>query len=395
MSRLNLLLLLLAMANLTASVGHTQETSLLIFHFDVNAGEATLIISPDRHGVLIDAGQQGRGYDPIGSFLDRARYDGLLVSLDYTIITHYDDDHLGGMDEVYRHGWYPEIAAYDRGNSYLPPFNTRPARGCAGVEVAEAEAIAPWGGAPERWCPPEAESTSCAMLQYILAAERGGKRRELQAGDVLELDHGLQIVTLVANARNVNGDVANVFFEGRRLDCGQDDLSIGLLVKYGDFRYLIAGDLTGDPDARVADVEELIKKEARDVDVYHVNSAGDWTGSSADFMRAIRPSVAIVSNGAEGHHPVGQVVRDRILAVTPRPEVYLANLNPQERAWKGNSDTIADDDLEGFDGMIVINVWENSYRVTRWRNSDRLDKPGRQYQIKKVLPAVGQGPKND
>ena len=32
-----------------------------IFHFDVNVGDATLILSPDKHAVLIDAGDRGRG----------------------------------------------------------------------------------------------------------------------------------------------------------------------------------------------------------------------------------------------------------------------------------------------------------------------------------------------
>jgi beta-lactamase superfamily II metal-dependent hydrolase len=71
-----------------------------IFHFDVNTGDATLIVSPDGHGVLIDAGDRGRGINPISEFLNRAKDDGVLTSLDYVIATHYDADHIGGMDEL-------------------------------------------------------------------------------------------------------------------------------------------------------------------------------------------------------------------------------------------------------------------------------------------------------
>jgi beta-lactamase superfamily II metal-dependent hydrolase len=44
-----------------------------IYHFDVNTGDATLIITPGKRGVLIDAGNTGRGLNPILEFLNRAK----------------------------------------------------------------------------------------------------------------------------------------------------------------------------------------------------------------------------------------------------------------------------------------------------------------------------------
>jgi len=52
---------------------------LSIFHFDVNTGDATLILSPDGHGVLIDAGNRGRGLNSIAEFLNRAKVSGQLA----------------------------------------------------------------------------------------------------------------------------------------------------------------------------------------------------------------------------------------------------------------------------------------------------------------------------
>ena len=124
------------------SIAEAAPPRLSIFHFDVNTGDATLIISPDGHGVLIDAGDQGRGLNPIREFLDHARRENVLTSLDYVISTHYDADHIGGMDEVLTHGWYPAIAALDRGNAFLPPFDRQYVQNsCRGIDPDQAEQL--------------------------------------------------------------------------------------------------------------------------------------------------------------------------------------------------------------------------------------------------------------
>ena len=171
-----------------------------------------------------------------------------------------------------------------------------------------------------------------------------------------------------------------MFVSGRRTDCAENDLSIGLLVKFGDFRYLIAGDLTGDPNEDVVDVEELIKDDAKDVDVYHVNHHGSRTSSSDDFLQAIKPRVVIVSNGGSYCHPSKEVVTNRILTVSPKPAVYLTN-KPSKCAWKAPSDSIADHDRTGYDGIVEISVWKRTYRVFRWEKGARIDS-GDQYRIK-------------
>lgn len=351
-----------------------------IFHFDVNTGDATLVVSPDGRGVLIDAGDRGESAEQIVRFLDRAHRDGVLTSLDFTIATHYDADHIGGMDQVFAGGWYPQQAALDRGSTFLPSFDRGSVEeGCYGVEdVQRAEAIVPWGGAPEESC---AGRASCQIIEYFLAAEDGGGRKTLEPGDVLTLDHGIELVALVVNARDVEGDAVDVHFTGRRDDCASNDLSVGVLVKYGDFRYLVAGDLTGDPEQSVADVEAVVRDDAEDVDVYHVNHHGSETSSSLDFMEALRPTVAIVSNGGSHGHPRRTVIEERIFSVSPRPAVFLTNRNPDELAWPGEDDRVSDLDRDGYDGLVEIQVWRRSYRVFVWRDGSPMT-PGTRFFIK-------------
>jgi beta-lactamase superfamily II metal-dependent hydrolase len=364
-----------------ASVAFAAPPKMSIFHFDVNTGDATLIISPDGHAVLIDAGDRGRGLNPIVEFLNRAKTDGVIASLDFTIATHYDADHIGGMDEVLRNGWYPAIAAHDRGDSMLPPFD-RPLvlQKCGNIDANAAETAAPWGGAPTSFCG-MSEAASCAIIDYIIAAKEGGKRQTVTAGQVLELDHGTTLKIVVVNATDASGNSVAVDFPGRRDDCAANDLSVGVLVSFGNFRYLVAGDLTGVPAEKVADVESLIIDDLEPLDMYHVNHHGANTSSNTEFMEAIRPTVGIVSNGRKHDHPRKTVIEERILSLDPPPTLYLTNFNDNEAAWNEDPDAIADDDFNEFDGMIEVSVFQQSYRVFRWRNGSRMDS-GQQFLIR-------------
>jgi len=368
------------LALLVPAISWGAPPRMRIFHFDVNTGDATLIVSPNGEGVLIDAGDRGTSAEHVIRFLDRAREDGVLISLEYTIATHYDADHIGGMDQVLAAGWYPEQAALDRGDTLLPAFDREYVEDrCSGVEdVQAAQDLVPWGTAPEESCPRRA---SCQIVEYFLAAEDGGKRETINPGDAFRLDHGIEFLTLVANAEDLDGDTVDVHFSRRRDDCAANDLSVGVLVKFGDFRYLVAGDLTGDSDQEVADVEELIKDDAADVDVYHVNHHGSETSSSLDFMEAIRPTVAVVSNGGAHGHPRRTVIEARIFRVSPQPAVYLTNRNPDEDAWQGEDDVVSDLDRFGFDGMVELQIWRRSYRVFIWRDGAPVT-PGTRFFIK-------------
>lgn len=144
-------------------------------------------------------------------------------------------------------------------------------------------------------------------------------------------------------------------------------------MSFGNFRYLIAGDLTGVPNEGVADVESLIIDDLELLDMYHVNHHGANTSSNADFMATIHPTVDIVSNGRKHDHPLKTVVDERLLSLNPPPTLFLTNFNCNEAAWNEESSAIAEDDFEDFDGTIEVAVFRNSYRVFRWRNGSRID----------------------
>ena len=62
---LSSILLVLFAAAVTWSSATAAPPQFTIIYFDVNVGDATLLITPAKHAVLIDAGDPGRGSYPI------------------------------------------------------------------------------------------------------------------------------------------------------------------------------------------------------------------------------------------------------------------------------------------------------------------------------------------
>ena len=92
--------LLCAVLSLAALAASAQAQELRIYQIDVEQGDATLIVSPEGHALLFDAGPNGAG---AGRVIPRLEALG-VSGLDYTVVSHYDADHIGGLDEVLNGG---------------------------------------------------------------------------------------------------------------------------------------------------------------------------------------------------------------------------------------------------------------------------------------------------
>ena len=105
------------LAHLCLSVGIAAGSqaalakTLDIYFIDVEGGQSTLIVTPDRHSLLIDTGWAGDGsntdYRPVEPRLARdanrilaAAHDAGVKQIDYLLITHFHHDHDGGVAEL-------------------------------------------------------------------------------------------------------------------------------------------------------------------------------------------------------------------------------------------------------------------------------------------------------
>jgi beta-lactamase superfamily II metal-dependent hydrolase len=98
----NGLLASLALALLSSAWAFTSPDSkepLHIFFVDIEGGQATLLVTPDQHGLPIDTGwpgSNGRDADRIVAVAGKAG----ISKIDEVLITHFHNDHVGGLPQL-------------------------------------------------------------------------------------------------------------------------------------------------------------------------------------------------------------------------------------------------------------------------------------------------------
>src|SRR6516225_4837923 len=93
-----LLIAVLSTSALLVATSHAAPTPkpLQIYFIDVEGGQATLVVSPSGQSLLIDAGWPGNDGRDADRILAAAHQAG-LQQIDYVLITHYHRDHVGGI----------------------------------------------------------------------------------------------------------------------------------------------------------------------------------------------------------------------------------------------------------------------------------------------------------
>jgi len=248
----------------------------------IGQGDATLIRSPDGKSFLIDAGPPGAGRKfllPLLKQLGLNRLDGLLI-------THYDLDHLGGV---------PELLAGEDGE--------------VGT-IDDIKLTCAWdrGGVPY--------DSSPGLIPYFESLqETQTPRQAVELGQELALDPALKIRIVAVNGEvwDSSGNTSRVDLSPETFKEKENAASIALLIEYGNFRYLTAGDLTGGGMLNgflTPDVESLLGEAIGEVDVLHADHHGSLSSSNANFVAATSPQAVFVQAGIKNPygHPASEVV---------------------------------------------------------------------------------------
>jgi len=282
--------------------------TMTIVFIDIDQGDATLIISPSGKSLLVDAGPTGSG-----SHVHSIMTGYGLTHIDYTVATHYHEDHIGGLDEVISaFGGFSTVTGYlyDRNGSYSStPYN----------EYATAT-----GG---QW--------------YA-----GGKRKFIDKGTIIDLGNGV-----TAECMGVNGNGLSVSEE--------NDKGVVLKVSYVNFDMYIAGDLGGINGGGYADVESTVMNDVGSVEVYQVDHHGSKYSSNSNFLSTLDPTIAVFSVGTNGYGHVHPESFDRINPAVDY--MYYTNTGSGSTPAPGDPGTgegkIINDD-------IVLTCDGSSYLVT-------------------------------
>jgi competence protein ComEC len=263
-----------SLASPASGATETHQT-LQIYFIDVEGGQSTLIVTPERHSLLIDTGWAGAGGgfrpgDPhkardANRILAAAR-DAGITQIDYLLITHFHVDHDGGVTEL----------------AQLMPIRTFVDHS---APSAEAERTSP--------------ETKEGYEAYLKVRSHGAHLQPVPGERVPLKD--VEAIVVSSGGSTLKGPVmtggpTNAACPDHATpprDLYENPRSTGVLIRYGQFRFLDVGDLTGQPLFDLVCPKNMIGP----VDAYLVAHHGGPDVSVTETFAALKPRVAIMNNG--------------------------------------------------------------------------------------------------
>jgi beta-lactamase superfamily II metal-dependent hydrolase len=324
-----------------------------IHQIQTGRGNAAFFVFPDGTTMLLDAGEvpgEGgrRGRFEIGpqrpnasksvagwlaSYVQRFGPRGRSAALDYAVVTHYHDDHMGALPEFSR--LIPIGTLIDRGEDPPPPtypvvrayFDFR--RGFPQDKVQKVR-VGETGQIDQRQHDPSFEIRVVAANGQVWTGKKNAVRTHFPTG--WQKLHISEQPT-------------------------ENDCSIAFLLRYGAFRYFTGGDLAGVPlDYLPAwhDLETPVARATGPVDVAVLNHHGWLDSTNGAFLQMLRPKVAVIP-AWHATHPDHSVVR-RLRSPgkgIERPELFLTTLLEAPRAVLSY---LGSDVFRNAEGHVVVRV---------------------------------------
>ena len=288
--------------------------------------------------MLIDAGDTTKGK----AVVDALKRNN-IQQLDYFIATHQHPDHIGGSAEVFKA--VKVLNVIDNGEKpSVPSSPTSPSKTTSSKQAPSAKKQAP--------------SLTKFYDDYKAAVSASNAHYETaKPGTKYDLGGGVLITVLAPS---------EPFFTKDQMKTGGNEPnanSIVVRLDYGKFSMLLAGDAEEQTEHRL--LTKDLDLEAR---VLKIGHHGSKYASSADFLKRVKPEIAIVSCGAWNRygHP-SQAVLDRLKAanvklyrtdlhgeitITTRGAADDINVKaakePTEDAWTGRIAQKDDSTRSGF-----------------------------------------------
>src|ERR1700747_705920 len=91
-----------------------EEKALRVYFVDVEGGQATLFVTPERQSLLVDTGWPGNGGRDADRIVAATKKAGIR-KIDYVLVTHYHVDHAGGLPQLAER--IPVEAVIDHGDN--------------------------------------------------------------------------------------------------------------------------------------------------------------------------------------------------------------------------------------------------------------------------------------
>jgi competence protein ComEC len=236
-----------------------------IFFIDVEGGQSTLVVSPSGQSFLIDAGYPGFGGRDAERIKTVAKAAG-IGHIDYLLVTHYHDDHVGGVPNL--------------------------------LQVLKVSNVLDYGGKyPD---------------DYAAAISKIPSHHIATPGEKIPIK-GLDITVVTAAGKHIERPgIPNPYCsgieghpEGSGDETGENPQAVGVMIELGKFRFGDFSDITWNKELALLCPENKAGK----LDLYLATHHG---GLSSKAIWGLAPRVTIINNGAtKGADPLGwKVLRD-------------------------------------------------------------------------------------
>jgi beta-lactamase superfamily II metal-dependent hydrolase len=314
----------------------SQKKSLLIYALDVEGGQATLLVAPSGASLLVDTGwpdsrDTGR--------IEAAMQDAGIAKLDHVLITHFHNDHVGGV---------PELVKRVSVGEFLDHGENRE----------------------------DSDITRHDYAAYVKAIE-GKPRRIVHPGDTIDLS-GLSAIVLTADGEHI-ATVPGIQSQPNpycgsepkaEADPSENARSVGIVVTYGKFRFLDLGDLTKAKEIALVCPNNPIGA----IDLYLATHHGFNLSNARAIVDAIHPRVTIMNNGA---HKAGSPEAWQTIHESPGMEdLYMVHTAEDSDAAHNSPEAlIANPRGTTTDGAYfkVVASADGSFKVTNTRTGQTKD----------------------
>ena len=357
-----------------------QEGYMDIHHINTGRGNASFILFPDGTSLVVDCGDMSETHPRVLSernapavpdhsktpvqwvagYICQFHPKGKDAIINYALITHYHDDHFGEIDRLKkRHpeGGYlltgitelgsliPIKTLIDRGYDFPVDFKDE------GVQKRlhlEQDPYSMLGTLQEYW----------KFIDYQSKANRFAHEKfEVGSSQQIRLEYKAQeYPAFVVKNLFANGEVCSET-EGQTGHCvkqgeyhGENELSTGIRISYGEFDYYTGGDIGGIDQFGQNDPNSMETKAAPvigPVDVATLDHHGNRSSLNTFFVTCLRPRVWIGQSWSSDHPGMEVLNRitseelypgDRDLFVTAMLEANKVVIGPLiDRSYKSQS----------------------------------------------------------
>jgi len=333
-----------ALVAFALAVGASAAKTLDIYFIDVEGGQSTLIVTPAGQSLLVDTGWAGNNGRDAGRIMAAAR-DAGITRIDYLLTTHFHTDHDGGVSEL---------------ASQIP----------VGTFIDHGGVTNP--GTPD-------PASHLRAFDAYASVRAKGRHLEPKPGDRLPLK-GVDAIVVSSAGRTIVQPLAGAGQPNAACTPAAPDAeepfenprSTGFHLRYGRFRFIDLGDLTGAPLFALFCPRNLLGR----ADVYLVPHHGGKDVTHPAYVAAVRPRVAMLNNGAtKGGAADAFAMLHRARADGSLEDVWQIDRSRNPGAENFPDDRIANlDDTTGYWIKMSANE-DGSFQVTNQRTAARKTYP--------------------